>query len=62
MLDVFYQRTNQSIREVLDDKDKFEGIRRAILEEKLILKTIAAFPIRFDLNNPNIKQPDASVS
>lgn len=62
MLDVFYQRTNQSIREVLDDKDKFEGIRRAILEEKLILKTIAAFPIRFDLNNPNIKQPEVSVS
>ncbi|WP_052663061.1 MPN555 family protein chaperone [Mycoplasmoides pirum] len=52
MLDVYYQKTNDSIREVLDDKEKFEGIRRAILEEKLILKTIAAFPIRFDLQPP----------
>ena len=52
MLDVYYQRTNESIREVLEDKSRFEGIRRAILEEKLIIKTIGAFPIRFDLQIP----------
>lgn len=55
MLDVYYQRTNESIRDVLQDKEKFESIRQAILEEKLILKTISAFPIRFNLINPTFE-------
>lgn len=61
MLDVFYKRTNQSIHEVLSDPLKFEGIRNAILEEKLILKTIASFPIRFELVNPNFINNDSGV-
>ena len=50
MLDVYYQRTNEPIRDVLEDKNKFEGIRAAIHEEKLIMRTIGSFPIRFLLN------------
>lgn len=61
MLDVFYKRTNQSIHEVLSDPLKFEGIRNAILEEKLILKTISSFPIRFELVNPNFVNNDSNT-
>lgn len=60
MLDIYYEKTNDSIHEVLKDKNKFESIRLAILEEKLILKTIGAFPVRFNLINPSFdsKQND----
>ncbi|WP_052664065.1 MPN555 family protein chaperone [Mycoplasmoides alvi] len=63
MLDIYYQKTNESIRDVLEDKERFEGIRKAILEEKLIIKTISAFPIRFDLQIPvPVSSSDSSNS
>ncbi|WP_027122346.1 MPN555 family protein chaperone [[Mycoplasma] imitans] len=53
MLDVYYEKTNQSIHDVLNDKQKFESVRMSIFEEKMVLKTISMFLIRFNMQNPN---------
>lgn len=60
MLDVFYERTNQSVHEILSDKERFENIRMTILEEKMVLKIINAFPIRFNLSEPGVSDPNTN--
>ncbi|MES3519050.1 MPN555 family protein chaperone [Mycoplasmoides gallisepticum] len=53
MLDIYYEKTNQSIHDVLNDQQKFESVRSSIFEEKMVLKTISMFLIRFNMQNPN---------
>ncbi|AAP56523.1 hypothetical protein RUS47_00975 [Mycoplasmoides gallisepticum] len=53
MLDIYYEKTNQSIHDVLNDRQKFESVRSSIFEEKMVLKTISMFLIRFNMQNPN---------
>ncbi|MDC4163552.1 MPN555 family protein chaperone [Mycoplasma bradburyae] len=56
MLDAYYEKTNQSIHDVLNDKNKFESVRVSILEEKMVMKTISKFALRFNLQNPNYQE------
>ncbi|QZX49282.1 MPN555 family protein chaperone [Mycoplasma sp. E35C] len=60
MLDIYYQKTNQSIHDVLNDKQKFESVRVSIFEEKMVLKTISMFAIRFNMQNPAYEEDQKS--
>ncbi|ADK86691.1 MPN555 family protein chaperone [Mycoplasmoides pneumoniae] len=49
VISLYYEKTNQSVREYLDDKQKFEGVRTALLEERMVLETINHFKFHFNL-------------
>ncbi|WP_445997723.1 MPN555 family protein chaperone [Mycoplasmoides genitalium] len=49
VISLYYEKTNQNVREYLDDKQKFEGIRTALIEERMVLETINHFKFHFNL-------------
>ncbi|MDR2823426.1 MAG: hypothetical protein LBV37_02735 [Mycoplasmataceae bacterium] len=59
-LEQYYQFSNESIRQYLDDKEKFEAIRSVLLEEKTANELIKRFKHRFDLKMPRQPSPDTN--
>ena len=53
-LDNYYQKTNSPIRDILNDKNKFESIRQIMLNERISIELLNRFKVKF--NFP--KQPD----
>lgn len=53
-LDNYYQRTNSPIRDILNDKNKFESVRQIMLNERISIELLNRFKVKF--NFP--KQPD----
>ncbi|MEG3641733.1 hypothetical protein V4Q75_00240 [Mycoplasmoides genitalium] len=49
VISLYYEKTNQNVREYLDDKQKFEGIRTALIEERMVLEIINHFKFHFNL-------------
>lgn len=48
-LEKYYAFSNQSIKQYLEDKTKFNSIRSVILEEKIVNKVIDSFPREINL-------------
>ena len=53
-LDNYYQKTNMSIRDILNDKNKFESVRQIMLNERISVELLRRFKVNF--NFP--KKPD----
>ncbi len=53
-LDNYYQKTNTPIRDILNDKNKFESVRQIMLNERISIEILNRFKVNF--NFP--KQPD----
>ena len=53
-LDNYYQKTNSPIRDILNDKNKFESVRQIMLNERISIELLNRFKVKF--NFP--KQPD----
>lgn len=51
-LNDFYKLSNQSIREYLDDKERFESVRKMILYEKITKEMLSRFRYKLDLQKP----------
>lgn len=57
-LNDFYRLSNQSIREYLDDKQRFESVRKLILYEKITKEMLSRFKYTLDLEKPTPKKND----
>ena len=53
-LDNYYQKTNMPIRDILNDKNKFESVRQIMLNERISVELLRRFKVNF--NFP--KKPD----
>lgn len=53
-LDNYYQKTNMPIRDILNDKNKFESVRQIMLNERISIELLRRFKVNF--NFP--KKPD----
>ena len=53
-LDNYYQKTNMPIRDILNDKNKFESVRQIMLNERIGIELLRRFKVNF--NFP--KKPD----
>lgn len=53
-LDSYYQKTNMPIRDILNDKNKFESVRQIMLNERIGIELLRRFKVNF--NFP--KEPD----
>lgn len=51
-LNEYYKTTNEPIRDYLNDKEKFEGIRNLIYSEKIVKEILNRFPVKVDLKKP----------
>lgn len=58
-LDNYYAATNMPIRDILNDKAKFESVRDIMLNEKIGNELLHRFRIKFNLPEPP-KKPDNS--
>ncbi len=52
-LDIYYKKTNLSIRDYINDKEKFDAIRMIIFNEKINNELIHRFHIKLNLPKPN---------
>ena len=59
-LDSYYKFTNESIKNYLEDKEKFENIRKTIFEEKMANEIIKRIKYEFDLpkQKPNTEEKE----
>jgi hypothetical protein len=55
-LDQYYKFSNESIRPFLENKEKFEGIRNVMLEEKTANTLIGKFKHEIKLDPPTNKE------
>ena len=56
-LNGYYKSTNQPIRELLNNKEKFEKIRLSIFNEKIIRELLLRFKVRLNLKKKNNDEP-----
>lgn len=47
-LDNYYQKTNMSIRDILNDKNKFESVRQIMLNERISIELLRRFKVNFN--------------
>lgn len=55
-LDSYYKFTNESVKNYLEDQDKFENIRKTIFEEKMANEIISRIKYELDLPKPPQKE------
>jgi hypothetical protein len=56
-LNGYYKSTNQPIRELLNNKEKFEKIRTSIFNEKISRELLLRFKVKLNLNKKNNDEP-----
>ncbi len=56
VLDDYYQATNKPIRGILEDKEKYQGAKSTLLEEKIIATIIQKFPRDLTVLEANMKK------
>ncbi|MDR2462118.1 MAG: hypothetical protein LBD05_02860, partial [Mycoplasmataceae bacterium] len=52
-LEEYYEKTNEPIRNILNNKEEFEKVKNSIVEEQIIKKILATFKIKLDLEKAN---------
>ena len=56
-LDNYYQKTNKPIRDILNDKNKFESVRQIMLNERISIELLRRFKVNFNFpKQPNDKK------
>lgn len=51
-LETFYRTSNESIREYLENKEKFQGVKDMLLHEKIVNEILSKFKIKFNIQPP----------
>lgn len=51
-LENYYRMSNEPIREYLENKEKFQGVKTMLLHEKIVNEILKRFKIRFNIQPP----------
>ena len=55
-LDNYYQKTNLPIRDILNDKNKFDSVRQIMLNERIAIELLHRFKVNFNLPKQSDKK------
>jgi hypothetical protein len=56
-LENYYKLSNEPIRDYLENKDKFQGIKNMLLHEKIVNEILKRFKFKFNIQPPQQTPP-----